>query len=82
MTERKDRGGEPPTRKSLWQQERDREDAYWNPPQAACIRCGDVDDLPKNVEYDEYVCPACAELEEQEAEEFLNHMREITEGKQ
>ena len=81
MTETKDRGGERPVRKSLWQQERDREDAYWNPPQAACIKCGEVGDLPRRVEYDEYLCPACEELEMQEAAEYIMHMTEITERK-
>ena len=78
----KDRGGELPARKSLWQQERDREDAYWNPPQARCIRCGAVGDLPRKTNYDEYQCPSCEELEMHELAEYLMHMQEITERKQ
>ena len=46
------------------QRQLDAEDRYWSPPQAKCIRCGAVDDLPRNVEYDEFLCPACEEQEE------------------
>jgi hypothetical protein len=49
---------------SLWKQERDREDMYWCPPQAACIKCGAVDYLPRGVEYDEYLCSDCQEKSE------------------
>jgi hypothetical protein len=82
MSEIKNRGGEPPARKSLWQRLRDAEDAYWTPQQAACVKCGEVDDLPKGVEYDEYLCPSCLEDEEEtQAQDYLMHMVEMTERK-
>lgn len=52
-------GAPPRDRKPLGQQIRDREDRYWCGPQAPCTVCGAVDDLPRGVEYDEYVCEAC-----------------------
>jgi len=43
-------------------------DDYWDstPPQCACIECGEVDDLPRGVEYDEFVCADCKAKEDDE----------------
>lgn len=50
-------------------------------PQAPCISCGRVDTVPRGVEFDEFLCEACEE-EQLEAEAWLNHMRQMVEGKE
>lgn len=49
---------------SEWQRQRDAEDRYWGGrPQVPCIKCGAVDDLPRGVEYDEFICGSCERVE-------------------
>ena len=65
-------------RKPLGREIRDMEDAYWEPPRFECTKCGAEESKnPSGYEYSEFLCPACEEQENNEAAEYIDHMRQV-----